>query len=246
MSIEAMKQALEALEAIRSEKMFVSVQLIAKNARYSLRQAIAEAEKESTLQEISDIGQKIEQAEKQEPDGWVNEYDRFVKKYPSNDIVHSWKPVYTAPPKQEIEQEPVGEVIQALQPTGWTGKVMVQKIVQFDQTLPVGTKLYTAPPKREIDMSTKPEKIDTSAELVHEIDKSIHEEIERLKAEIKRLKGLAEYRLQLLINLPEKEWVGLTDEEIDEIYKQNHNQYNEDTTGEYEREIEAKLRERNT
>jgi hypothetical protein len=45
---------------------------------------------------------------------------------------------------------------------------------------------------------------------------------------------------------PSKEWVGLTEEEIDEIYKQNHNQYGEDTTGEYERELEAKLRERNT
>jgi hypothetical protein len=45
---------------------------------------------------------------------------------------------------------------------------------------------------------------------------------------------------------PKREWVGLTDEEIDEIYKQNHNQYGEDTTGEYERELEAKLREKNT
>jgi hypothetical protein len=44
---------------------------------------------------------------------------------------------------------------------------------------------------------------------------------------------------------PKREWVGLTDEEIDEIYKQNHNQYDEDTTGEYERELEAKLKERN-
>jgi hypothetical protein len=44
---------------------------------------------------------------------------------------------------------------------------------------------------------------------------------------------------------PSKPWVGLTDEEIDAIYRQNHNQYNEDTTGEYERELEAKLKEKN-
>jgi hypothetical protein len=42
-----------------------------------------------------------------------------------------------------------------------------------------------------------------------------------------------------------KPWVGLTDEEIDAIYRQNHNQYNEDTTGEYERDLEAKLKEKN-
>jgi hypothetical protein len=52
--------------------------------------------------------------------------------------------------------------------------------------------------------------------------------------------------IELVDPLPEKDWVGLTDEEIDEIYKQNHNQYGEDTTGEYERELEAKLKERNT
>jgi hypothetical protein len=76
----------------------------------------------------------------------------------------------------------------------------------------IGTQAhsYTAP-----NMSTKPENIDTSEERVHETDKSVHEEIERLKAEIKRLQDLAEYRLKLLMQMPEnKPWVGLTDEEI--------------------------------
>jgi hypothetical protein len=45
--------------------------------------------------------------------------------------------------------------------------------------------------------------------------------------------------------IAERQWVGLTDEEIDAIYRQNHNQYNEDTTGEYERDLEAKLKEKN-
>jgi uncharacterized UPF0160 family protein len=62
------------------------------------------------------------------------------------------------------------------------------------------------------------------------------------ESEIKRLKELSECRLQLLMKMPEqKEWQGLTDEDIDDV------------TGEVgfgyidvSRAIEAKLRERNT
>jgi hypothetical protein len=45
-----------------------------------------------------------------------------------------------------------------------------------------------------------------------------------------------------------REWVGLTDEEIDGIYKTHHDQYGKCQTGgfEYERTIEAKLKEKNT
>jgi hypothetical protein len=85
--------------------------------------------------------------------------------------------------------------------------------------------------QEELDaMYTKPKSIDTS----------IHEEIERLKAEIKRSNELAEYRLQLLMQMPEnKPWVGLTDEE----------RYLGDARSEaeieYARAIEAKLKEKN-
>ena len=43
-------------------------------------------------------------------------------------------------------------------------------------------------------------------------------------------------------------WVGLTDEEIDVIYEQHHNQYGECESPNfgYERAIEAKLKEKNT
>ena len=46
---------------------------------------------------------------------------------------------------------------------------------------------------------------------------------------------------------PRREWVGLTDEEIDAIYLQHHNQYDECElpNWSYERAIEAKLREKN-
>ena len=44
-----------------------------------------------------------------------------------------------------------------------------------------------------------------------------------------------------------KEWVGLTDEEINAIYVQHHNQFGECISGDwrYERAIEVKLKERN-
>jgi hypothetical protein len=47
MSIEAMKQALEALEAVRWSRHLEDARTIAKNARYSLRQAIEQAEKQA-------------------------------------------------------------------------------------------------------------------------------------------------------------------------------------------------------
>jgi hypothetical protein len=60
----------------------------------------------------------------------------------------------------------------------------------------------------------------TSEERVPDNDISAtadNKEIERLQVEIKRLQDLAEYRLKLLMQMPEnKPWVGLTDEEIEE------------------------------
>lgn len=50
--------------------------------------------------------------------------------------------------------------------------------------------LYEAPPKSDNEL--------------YAIDKSINEEIERLKTEINRLKELAEYRLKLLMKMPEQ------------------------------------------
>jgi hypothetical protein len=58
MSIEAMKQALDALEELMPTG--TATLHLRENAIATLRQAIAEAEKEATLQEISDIGQEIE------------------------------------------------------------------------------------------------------------------------------------------------------------------------------------------
>jgi len=48
--------------------------------------------------------------------------------------------------------------------------------------------------------------------------------------------------------LAQRTWVGLTDEEMDAIYEQHHNQYGECESANlgYERAIEAKLKGKNT
>ena len=50
------------------------------------------------------------------------------------------------------------------------------------------------------------------------------------------------------LTTPQRPWVGLTDGEIDAIYLQHHNQYDECESPNwgYERAIEAKLKEKNT
>ena len=50
------------------------------------------------------------------------------------------------------------------------------------------------------------------------------------------------------VSLPQRTWVGLTDEEMDAIYEQHHNQYGECESANlgYERAIEAKLKGKNT
>jgi hypothetical protein len=139
--IDAMKRALKVLEnkKLRMDEHLIPIVVD------DLRQAIEQAEKEATLQEISDIGQEIE---------------RPVKSY--------------------------------------TG----------------GYPQYATD-----DMSTKPENIDTSAEYVHEIDKSIYEDDDT-----------QEYK---------RPWVGMSDVEI-AIYSSGFSGIR------LAREIEAQLKERNT
>ena len=49
------------------------------------------------------------------------------------------------------------------------------------------------------------------------------------------------------VEVVKREWVGLTDEEINAIYVQHHNQFGECISGDwgYERDLEAKLKEKN-
>jgi hypothetical protein len=119
-----MKQALEIIKNMRSgygDDYHTGKEWRAMEA---LRQAIKQAEKEATLQEISDIGQEahtdhpmrhwdrtcpacVAEAEKQEPVAWlVRDYVdgfRYVSstENPSGTISGLSEPLYTAPPKRE-------------------------------------------------------------------------------------------------------------------------------------------------
>jgi hypothetical protein len=130
MSIEAMKQAVEAFEHIKKyvtddgampenwdayhEKEYFALE--------ALRQAIAEAERESTLQEISDIGQEahtdhpvrhwdrtcpacVAEAEKQKPVAYYWRDTKacyWIADIPLEDLANlDVSPLYTAPPKRE-------------------------------------------------------------------------------------------------------------------------------------------------
>ena len=93
------------------------------------------------------------------------------------------------------------------------------------------------------NMYTKQQNNDMSEECVHESNNFIHQEIERLKAEIKRANELAEYRLKLLVQIPEnKPWVSLTDEERCTFVSW----FDDKTVNEIFNAIEAKLKEKNT
>ena len=112
MSIEAMKQALKALEVISCSRHIEDARTVATNARYALRQAIEEAEKppiyverattnyEDGWEEGFKAGSLSKQTQKQEPYGWVHAkvFGTFYKEKPRR--IHT-TPVYTAPPKRE-------------------------------------------------------------------------------------------------------------------------------------------------
>lgn len=86
MSIEAIKQTLEALESCRTALQ---------PAITSLRQAI----QEEALRNVARLGQEIEQ----EPVGW---YDREYQDFSRVQRV-GWEPIYTTPQTQQAEkQEP--------------------------------------------------------------------------------------------------------------------------------------------
>jgi hypothetical protein len=147
--IDAMKQALEALKAINEmSKPPMNIPLAAEidDAMDALRKIIQEA----TLQEMSDIGQEIEQWDtsdmahrsgglsvEQEPVAWMRDDGTLL--FADGNVFAVGQAFYTAPVKQEIEQEPVVEV----QSFGEKQVFVVLK------PLSDGDKLYTAPPKRE-------------------------------------------------------------------------------------------------
>jgi hypothetical protein len=74
------------------------------------------------------------------------------------------------------------------------------------------------------------------------------DDIEIIPARAKGKLGTSNCDIPLYTAPQKKEWVGLTDEEIDVIYEQHHNQYGECESPNfgYERAIEQALKEKNT
>jgi hypothetical protein len=170
-------------------------------------------------------------------------------------------PVYTAPPKQEIEQKPVAWMVRDSIDGSWYP-------CAFEN--PAGTikgeskPLYTAPPKRERPVKSytggMPQyATETPDDILRQSEREGWRYAKECESEIKRLKELAEYRLQLLMKMPENKpvmrmlskgeepptkrvWVGLTEEERCTFASWLYYK----TVNEIFNAIEAKLRERNT
>jgi hypothetical protein len=199
MSIEAMKQAVEAFEHIK--KYVTDDGAMPENW---------DAYHEKEYFALEALRQAIEQAEKQEK----------MCIDCGKPTMHMGNKCYGCCQTTQPEQEPVAWVDKV-----WVERLDISKQLRMEllfsrcQLNNNQIPLYTAPPKREVDMSTKPEKIDTSAERVHETDKSVHDDDD-----------IQEYK---------RPWVGLSDVEIAT--------YSKVVNGvRLAREIEGLLRERNT
>ena len=99
--------------------------------------------------------------------------------------------------------------------------------------------------KRGRNMSTKPENIDTSAERVHETDKSVHEPVTTIETACALLRQAHDV-LSMSSLPPKREWVGLTDKEISLVLDKNTWASGYASWGQFAKDIEAKLKERNT
>jgi len=215
------------------------------------------------------FGEWLSEAEKQDADEWYEKALWGEKQAALDGLAET---------SREIEQEPVAHAVIAgvlFDFMGWLtsrqnrlvlsscddASPAVEVIDEFakmrglslDDAKVKDWQCLTAPPKREIDMSTKPEKIDTSAERVHEIDKSIQEpagylcenavghKYFRWKKPMSAYKPIALYTVP-----PKREWQDLTHEEVMDAYCETppFSTYQEAFFAGI-RFIEAKLKEKN-
>jgi len=93
-SIEAMKQALEALEYFDGE-------YDVKDEITALRAAIAEA----SMQRLTDVQQEMEATSKDnlpvEPVAWIDEHGNIDRGWDAALQPNGWQPLYTHPPRRE-------------------------------------------------------------------------------------------------------------------------------------------------
>jgi len=84
-------------------------------------------------------------------------------------------------------------------------------------------------------------------QLIEDLISALEYHVEQTRPIYSTTVALQDAREALKSLPPQRTWVGLTDEEVDVIYEQHHNQYGEceSVNFGYERAIEAKLKEKN-
>lgn len=141
---KVMEMALDALE--NTARSAVEQYVIEQHAVEALRQALEQPEQEPFEMEWPDYNESAMGCGLEDRNitdryeamqyGWDEAISRVSECLP--DVL------YTAPPSKP---EPVAWVKEGMVRVGF-GRIEERKYVQFDQTLPVGTKLYAAPPSK--------------------------------------------------------------------------------------------------
>ena len=147
---KAIEMALDALEGVLSDdKPYIKKSVEAIEA---LRQAL-------NVDAIDISATCVDETEKREhePVAWIGHSGNLA--YSKNSFMpsvrHLSKPLYTAPPSK---QEPVAWVKEGKVRVGF-GRIEERKYVQFDQTLPIGTKLFAAPVSKQEWVSLTDEEV---------------------------------------------------------------------------------------
>ena len=171
-------------------------------------------QKESILQEISDIGQEAH------TDHPMRHWDRTCPACLVEQEPESWMGVSDNPYCNDADcNDPDSRAMR------WHNKLLdLRKQAALDGL---------AETSREIEQTTN--------DLLRQSEREGWRYAKECEAEIKRFKELSEYRLQLLMKMPEKKkWVSLTDKDIDDVTGEVGFGYIDVAHA-----IEAKLKERN-
>ena len=161
-----------------------------------------------------------------EPVAWIRKNGfRFNENLEPKD--DSEIPLYTAPPQPKTEQKPVATVVGRQYEDGtYAGNALDWAGRNCEDDFPVGTKLYTSPqPEQE------PFCYHDGRNIVGK-EYADHSDV-----------------FPLYTAPPQREWQGLTDEEIDDIWNSYCDEMGEASINDAEdiyRAIEAKLKEKNT
>ncbi len=251
MSIEAMKQALEALEAVMWSRHLEDARTIAKNARYSLRQAIEQAEKEqATIENNSQDwagmdGAIAYQLIERHSNTWADARKMMHEWLEANQREQAEKQFNPDWDQQAVLVERIRELEaqlygQAEKQVPVAYAAVINGEIDWNADYPFSNEpftcfddenavpLYTAPPCKESeqDLNVGIDVTEDGTSLV------IRRGNEIIKSEFYKA--------------PRKEWVGLTDEELIELKRQWVSGEFSWVVFDFLNAIEAKLKEKNT